>query len=123
MFLLSIRRAATLQIALIGFTVLIAGYLKSADAALGTAYGGFAAILNTALLYWRWSRGSTRFHSNVERHVQSFYRSSLERFFVVGLWLALGFAWMRLPPLAVLTGFVVGQLAWLMASPALRERS
>jgi len=123
MFLLSIRRAAILQIALIGLSVLIAGYLKGVDVALAMAYGGFAAIFNTALLYWRWSRGATRFHSDVEQHVQSFYRSSLERFFVVGLWLAVGFALMRLPPLAVLTGFVVGQLAWLMASSALRERS
>ncbi len=123
MFLLSIRRAAGFQIALIGFMVLAVSYWQGAEAALAASYGGLGALLNTALLYWRWSRGATQFHSDANRHLQSFYRSSIERFFVVGLWLAVGFAWMRLSPSAMLTGFVVGQLAWLIASLALRERS
>jgi ATP synthase protein I len=123
MFLLSIRRAAVFQIALIGFMLLTAGYWKGAEAALAAGYGGMAALLNSGLLYWRWSRGVTQYHCDSNRHMQSFYRSSIERFFVVGLWLAVGFALMRLPPFAMLTGFVVGQLAWLMASMALRERS
>jgi ATP synthase protein I len=123
MFLLSVRRAAILQIALIGLMLLAVGYLEGTGAALAAGYGGMAALCNTALLYWRWSQGLVRIHCDAEQHMKSFYRSSLERFFVVGLWLAVGFAWMRLPPLAMLTGFVVGQLAWLVASPALRERS
>jgi ATP synthase protein I len=123
MFLLSIRRAAGFQIALIGFMVLAVSYWLGAEAAFAASYGGLGALLNTALLYWRWSGGATQFHSDANRHLQSFYRSSMERFFVVGLWLAVGFAWMQLSPSAMLTGFVVGQLAWLIASLALRERS
>jgi ATP synthase protein I len=123
MFLLSIRRALAFQIALIGLVVLALGFWKGVEVAVATGYGTLAALLNSALLYWRWSSGATRFHSDVHRHLQSFFRSSLERFIVVGLWLAMGFAWVRLPPWAMLTGFVVGQLAWLAATLALRERS
>jgi ATP synthase protein I len=123
MFLLSLRRAALLQVVLICLVVLVFGIWKGRDAAVAVTYGSIAALLNTAMLFWRWSRGVRRFHSDADRHLQSFYRSSLERFIVVGLWLAVGFTWIRLPPLAMLSGFVVGQLAWLLASPALRERT
>ncbi len=123
MFLLSIRRAATLQIGLIGLLVLALLVWKGGEQALAAGYGGLAAVLNSAMLYWRWAQGTRRFHSDPGRHLSSFYRSSMERFLMVGLWLAAGLAWMGLAPLALVAGFVVGQLAWLIASPALRERT
>jgi F0F1-type ATP synthase assembly protein I len=123
MFLLSIRRAATLQIGLIGLVVLAMLVWKGGELALAAGYGGLAAVLNSAMLYWRWVRGTRRFHSDPERHLRSFYRSSLERFMMVGLWMAAGLAWIGLAPLALVVGFVAGQLAWLIASPTLRERT
>jgi hypothetical protein len=81
MFLLSVRRAAILQIALIGLMLLAVGYLEGTGAALAAGYGGMAALCNTALLYWRWSQGLVRIHCDAEQHMKSFYRSSLERFF------------------------------------------
>jgi hypothetical protein len=40
----------------------------------------------------------------------------MERFFVVGIMLATGFALLDLAPLLLLTGFIVGQLAWVIAA-------
>lgn len=123
MFLLSIHRAAILQIGLIGSCVLAIWVWKDLEMALAAGYGGLAAVLNSALLYWRWRQGARRFHSDAGRHLRSFFRSSLERFAMVGLWLAMGFAWIRLSPLSMLTGFVAGLLAWVIATTALRERN
>jgi F0F1-type ATP synthase assembly protein I len=123
MFLLSIRRAAAVQATLIVVVSLLALAWKGWPFALAVIYGGLAAWLNAAMLYWRWVQGTRRFHSDPGRHLSSFYRSSMERFLMVGLWLAAGLAWMGLAPLALVAGFVVGQLAWLIASPALRERT
>jgi hypothetical protein len=123
MFLLSIRRAATLQIGLIGLVVLAMLIWKGGWMALAAGYGGMAAVLNSALLYWRWAQGTRRFHSDPDRHLRAFYRSSMERFLMVGLWLAAGLALLGLAPLALVAGFVAGQLAWMIASPTLRERT
>ncbi len=123
MFLLSIRRAAAVQTALIVAVALLALAWKGWPVALAVIYGGLAAWLNAAMLYWRWVQGTRRFHSDPGRHLRSFYRSSMERFLMVGLWLAAGLAWLGLAPLAVVAGFVAGQLAWLIASPTLRERT
>lgn len=123
MFLLSIRRAATLQIGLIGLVVLTMLLWKGGVQALAAGYGGLAAVLNSALLYWRWVQGTRRFHSDPARHLRSFFRSSLERLLMVGVWLAVGLTWLGLAPLPLVAGFVAGQLAWLIASPTLRERT
>jgi len=87
------------------------------------AFGGLIAMVNTGLLWWRWRQGAKDFHCDPARHLRSFFRSSLERFFVVGMLLALGFVLLKLAPFALLAGFVVGQLAGMFASWALCERT
>jgi hypothetical protein len=72
MFLLSIWRAASLQIGLIALVALATGIWKDGAEAVASAYGGLAAVLNSALLYWRWKQGARRFHSDPDRHLKSF---------------------------------------------------
>ncbi len=79
------------------------------------AYGAVIALANSGLLVGRWYIGLDDYHCNGERHLKSFHRSSLERFFVVGSLLAVGFGPLDLGPQAMLTGFIVGQLAWAFA--------
>lgn len=86
--------------------------------ALATGYGGLVAAANTGLLAWRWQRGRTDYHCDGQRHLKVFHRSSLERFFVVGILFWLGMAWWRLHPLAVLAGFIMGLLTWGLAMAA-----
>lgn len=85
-------------------------------AAVACIFGGGVALLNSGLLVWRWHRGLVDYHCSGERHLRSFHRSSLERFFVVGILLAMGFAWLDLAPLLLLAGFIVGQVAWVIAA-------
>jgi ATP synthase protein I len=88
-----------------------------------TLYGGGVALLNTAMLVWRWHRGLRDYHCDGERHLKSFHRSFLERFFVVAILLATGLGVLSLAALPLLTGFIVGQLAWMAASLGPRERT
>lgn len=85
-------------------------------AAVACLFGGGVALLNSGLLVWRWHRGLVDYHCDCARHLRSFHRSAMERFFVVGVLLAAGFAMLKLAPLPLLTGFIVGQLAWVIAA-------
>ncbi len=78
-------------------------------------YGSFVAVVNSGLLVLRWRRGLKDYFCDGPRHLKLFNRSMFERFFVVTMLLALGFGMMNLAPLGTLTGFVVGQLAWMLA--------
>lgn len=88
-------------------------------------YGGAVAMANSGLLAWRWHRGLRDFHCDGRRHLKNFHRSLKERFFVVILLLAAGFAYGLMEPgfqpLAMLSGFVVGQLAWVISMAALKS--
>ena len=121
--LISVRRAAVFQVGIIVLAVLLGAWLGGRDTGVAVLYGGLAALANTGLLWWRWYQGLHRYHSDAGRHLRSFFRSSVERFFVVGILLAAGFLLLRLEPLALLAGFVNGQLAWIIASLALHERT
>jgi len=87
-------------------------------------YGGMVAMANAGLLVWRWRRGLQDYHCNGQKHLGSFHRSLMERFFVVIMLLAAGFAYgffsPDAEPLPILTGFVVGQLAWVIAVAAIK---
>lgn len=112
------------QITLVGVASLLAGQFGDVwNASLSALYGGAAALLNSGLLWWRWWSGGKRIHSDPGRHLRSFYRSSLERFFIVGIWLAVGFTIPCLQPLPMLSGFVVGQVAGILATLVQRERT
>jgi hypothetical protein len=91
---------------------------------LSLLYGGAVALANTSLLVWHWRRGLSDFHCDGPRHLKGFHRSLKERFFVVGLLLAAGFGLDLVVPgmqaLPILVGFCIGQLAWMIALPALR---
>lgn len=116
-------RPLLLQTFLVVLAVAVAGLLGGAGTALAASYGGAVALINAALLYWRWRRGLRDYHCDAGRHLRSFYRSTLERFFVVVILLAAGFVWVGDHPLALLAGFLVGQMASMLASLTLRERT
>lgn len=93
----------------------------SSGQAVAVLYGSAVALANSGLLVWRWRAGRYDYHCDGERHLRQFHRSMLERFFVVGTALALGMFGLRLDPLPVVLGFIVGQVAWLIAVAALKR--
>lgn len=119
---LAARRAWLWMGALIAGAAGAAAYGVGLGEALALLYGGAVAWVNFGLLLLRWWRGARAAHGDPLRHLNSFRRSMLERFFVVGVLLALGFA-LSAHPAMLLAGFVVGQTVGMGASLALRERT
>lgn len=85
-------------------------------AAKAVWYGGAVALFNGLLLVWRMRQGARQTSRDAHQQLRSFYRSSLERFFLVSLLLAGGLGLLKLLPLAVLSGFVLGQLTLIVAA-------
>lgn len=88
---------------------------QGSQSAQALGYGCLVAVVNSSLLVLRWRRGHKDYHCDVRRHLKLFNRSAVERFFVVSMLLAVGFGFLELLPLAMLVGFIVGQLAWVLA--------
>lgn len=111
--------AYALQGASVAVVAILAWLWQGAEVAGAAFYGGSAALANIGLLVWRWRRGRYDYHCAGERHLRQFHRSSLERFFVVGIMLAAGMHGLQLDPLPMLLGFIVGQVAWMISAATL----
>lgn len=107
--------ALLLQCVVMLLVVAVSWLWSGVVVAQAVAYGSVIALVNSGMLVGRWYIGLVDYHCNGERHLKSFHRSILERFFVVGSLLAVGFGALDLAPQAMLTGFIVGQLAWAFA--------
>ena len=83
--------------------------------ALSVVYGSGVALVNTLLLMWRLGRSARRSPADAHRQLRMFYLSSVERFFVAATLLVAGMTALGLLPLAVVAGFVLGQLTLLIA--------
>jgi ATP synthase protein I len=110
----------TLQVVLTFVAALVVWLWQGTEVVGPVVFGGSTALINTGMLVWRWRQGRYDYHCDGERHLRQFYRSSLERFFVVAIFLAVGMFGLRMSPLPLLLGFVVGQVAWIIAAASLR---
>jgi hypothetical protein len=97
-------------------TAALAYFVSDSLYGISVFWGGVVALANSVLLLWR-MRPELKPSVDPQRHLIKMYRSSLERFFVVTMLLAMGMV--RLIPLAVLLGFVVSQMA-LVVVPLIR---
>jgi len=111
--------AYALQAAIVAVAAMATWLWQGAEVATAVLYGGTVALANIGLLVWRWRQGRYHYHCDGGRHLKQFHRSSLERFFVVGIVLAVGMYGLKLDPLPVLLGFIVGQVAWMIAAATL----
>ena len=117
----SVHRTAVLQV-VISVVVGMLGYALQGEAeAKAALYGGVVALIGTLLLLWRMQRSIQKTLLKAHQHLWLFYRSGLERFLVICVLPAIGMGPFKLVPLAVLVGFVAGQLAWIIA-PLQREK-
>lgn len=95
------------------------------DVAGATGFGAIIAIANTVLIAWHMRPGSGKSNKGGElgaqHYLRQFYRSWLERYLVVGILLALGLGGLKLMPLALLAGFILGQLIWIIAPLTIKE--
>jgi ATP synthase protein I len=108
-----IRRLAVLQLALVAVTSIVFFTIYGGFQAGSVWFGGLTALLNIGWLLWRRHGAGAGRALSAGQSLRLLYRSALERFFLVALLFALGLGALKLDPLALLTGFVVGQLAFI----------
>lgn len=115
------RTILSLQ-AIVAAAAAVIGYLYGGTSAASAAlFGAGIALTNTLLLAWRLHRGKRQIHADAQRHLRSFYLSIVERFFVVGGLLAIGFGALQLAPLPLIAAFAAGQSAWMISGLTSRD--
>jgi ATP synthase protein I len=109
-----IRRLALLELVLVAVTSIVFFTIYGGFQAGSVWFGGLTATLNIGCLLWRRQRAEAGRALSAGKSLRLLYRSALERFVLVALLFALGLGALKLDPLALLTGFVVGQLALVL---------
>ena len=100
-----------LQLLLIAVTSVVFFMLYGGFQAGSAAFGGVCACANRLLLEWRRYKADRGQALSAGQSMRLLYRTALERFVLVGVLFALGLGIWQLDPLALITGFIVGQLA------------
>ena len=77
--------------------------------------GGGVSVLNSALLTWRMSRSASLPNQDANQQLRLMYFYAAERFFSVVAMLGVCLVWLKLMPLGVLSGFILGQAVLLVA--------
>jgi hypothetical protein len=109
-------RVVVVQAAIAVLTTAIAYFYSGLwSVASANLWGAITAVLNGVLLVSGLSRIEKVKSYQPHHLLRSMYRISMERFFVVILLLALGMGGLKLSASAVLCGFVVGQVALIVA--------
>ena len=106
-----IRKLVVLQLLLIAVTSVVFFLFYGGWAAGSVWYGGAIACANSLLLEWRRHAANRGRALSAGESLRVLYRTALERFVLVALLFAVGLGALRLAPAAVLTGFIMGQLA------------
>ena len=108
-----IRRVLRLKLALLLVASLVALTIWGLVVAQAVCFGVGIAVANTLMIAWRMRRG--RVASAAQPSLSEFYRSWLERYLLVGALLAAGLGGLKLMPLGLLSGFILGQMIWILA--------
>jgi F0F1-type ATP synthase assembly protein I len=106
----TVRKLLSLQLAAAISSSALLGLWFGPSSATAVVWGSTAAAANAMLLIWRWHRGAQAMHSDAQRHLRSFYTSSLERIVVVGALFAAGMGPLHLNALPMISGFILAQL-------------
>lgn len=88
---------------------------SSPQYAIAVLGGGGISVLNGALLAWRMSRAALHSAHDAHQQLRLMYFYAAERFLAVVALLGISLAVLKLSPLAVLSGFVLGQTVLLAA--------
>ena len=118
-----IRRVTWVQL----FVAIIAGSAAlgvgaTPQLAIAVLIGGGVSVLNGAMMAWRMSRANQRSAHDAHLQLRLMYFYAAERFFLVVVSLGLAMAILKLP-LAVMSGFVLGQASLLVARLFLRIKT
>lgn len=109
-----IRVVLSTQLVLVLLTSVVFFLVSGGFQAGSAGFGGVIALINVLLLEWRRYQTDKGRAIDARQSLRALYRSALERLLLVALLFALGMGVLTLDPLALLTGFVMGQVALLL---------
>jgi ATP synthase protein I len=109
-----IRKQLEFELVLVTVTSVVFFTLGDARQAGSVWFGGAIAAANLVLLEWRRRVADTGPALSAAASLRLLYRTALERFVLAATLFALGLGVLQLDPLALLTGFIVGQTALIL---------
>jgi len=110
------RKVTWLQVMVtLAATGMVVGWGSAPQYAIAVLGGGGISILNGALLAWRMSRAALHPAQDAHQQLRLMYFYAAERFMAVVASLGICLVVLKLSPLAVLGGFVLGQAVLLAA--------
>jgi ATP synthase protein I len=86
------------------------------DIAMAALFGGAVAVANALFLIWCMRTGAQRSGQDARQELAWLVRFSMERFFMVALLIVAGLGWLKLMPVPLLIGFVLGQLTLVVST-------
>jgi hypothetical protein len=105
------NKLVVLQLLLTAATSVVFFWFYGGFQAGSVWYGGAIACASGLLLEWRRHGADTGRALSAGESIRVLYRTALERFVLVALLFAFGLGALQLDPPALLTGFIMGQLA------------
>jgi len=110
------RKRLGFQLALITVSSIVFFAFGDALQAGSVWFGGAIATANLLLLEWRQRAADNGPALSAAASLRLLYRTALERFVLAATLFALALGLLRLEPLALLTGFIVGQAALIITA-------
>ena len=107
------RRIAGLQMAISLIAALVGHWIGGPKLAIAAFFGASIALLATLVLILRSRNALKQAQAEPHRMLRSFYVASAERFAIVVIGMAIGIKAFALDPLALIAGFIAGQLIWI----------
>lgn len=98
------------------FVASLVYFLLGKEAAKAFFFGGAVAVANALFLIWCVRTGAQRPVQDARQELAWLVRFSLERFFMVALLIVAGLGWLKLMPVPLLIGFVLGQLSLVVST-------
>ncbi len=86
------------------------------NVAVAALFGGVVAVTNTLFLIWCMRTGAQRPVQDARKELAWLVRFSMERFLMVALLIVAGLGWLKLMPVPLLIGFVLGQLTLVVST-------
>ena len=108
-------RVAVAQLAILLAAAGFAWFFWGEKIALSAAYGVAVSLVITLLMLARQRESETHSDWTAQRQLGQFFRLEAERFVLAIALLALGFMTGKTEPLALISGFVLGQMGWAAA--------
>jgi len=108
----------------VAFTIIIAVifYLQQGtEFALAALYGGAVTLASTLLSAWRTNAAIEADQHNAEHGMLEFYQIMVMRFLLVVGLLALGLGWLKLAPIALVSGFIAAQVGQIFGPTRIKK--